>query len=220
MNRIWIVKFPSHQTHLIQRADVGCFRPWKAFQQKCIMNAIRSHEVEYNVQSFFRDLPKIRERTFTVRTIKHSFKERRHVAGKLLGRQKEAGGIREEEEKGDWIGVLGIWHRSIDDKVQEALNSPSHAQYKVITESTGVFLMRGRSPRDGGCAGSCRRNSNSRMQTERSKKPRQGGFDSRPGCSQDKRRQEADNKFKRAKKAITVAENKAKNVLRDRRGSG
>jgi hypothetical protein len=35
------------------------------------MNAIRSHEVE--VQSFFRDLPKIRERTFTVRTIKHSF---------------------------------------------------------------------------------------------------------------------------------------------------
>ena len=37
------------------------------------MNAIRSYEAEYNVQSFFRDLPKIRERTFTVRTIKHSF---------------------------------------------------------------------------------------------------------------------------------------------------
>ena len=26
MNHIWIVKFPSHQTHLIQPADVGCFR--------------------------------------------------------------------------------------------------------------------------------------------------------------------------------------------------
>ena len=37
------------------------------------MNAIRSHEAEYNVQSFFRGLPKIRERTFTTRTIKHSF---------------------------------------------------------------------------------------------------------------------------------------------------
>ena len=107
MNRIWIVKFPSHQTHLIQPLDVGCFRSWKIFQQKCIMNAIRSHEAEYNVQSFFRDLPKIRERTFTVRTIKHSFQN----AGKHLGRQEEAGGTREEEEKGHWLGVLRIWVR-------------------------------------------------------------------------------------------------------------
>jgi hypothetical protein len=37
------------------------------------MNAIRSFEPEYNVQSFLRDLPKIREKTFTMRTIKHSF---------------------------------------------------------------------------------------------------------------------------------------------------
>jgi hypothetical protein len=34
---------------------------------------IRSFEAEYNVQSFFRDLSTIREKTFTVRTIKHSF---------------------------------------------------------------------------------------------------------------------------------------------------
>ena len=26
MNRIWLVKFPSHQTHLIQPYNVGCFR--------------------------------------------------------------------------------------------------------------------------------------------------------------------------------------------------
>jgi hypothetical protein len=39
------------------------------------MNAIRSFEPEYNVQSFFRDLLKIREKTFTIRTIKHSFKD-------------------------------------------------------------------------------------------------------------------------------------------------
>jgi viroplasmin and RNaseH domain-containing protein len=31
------------------------------------------YKVEYNVQSFFRDLPKLREKTFTIRTIKHSF---------------------------------------------------------------------------------------------------------------------------------------------------
>jgi hypothetical protein len=73
MNRIWIVKFPSHQTHLIQPLDVGCFRQWKRHQQSAIMNAIRSYEAEYNVQSFFRDLPQLREKTFTKRTIKHSF---------------------------------------------------------------------------------------------------------------------------------------------------
>jgi hypothetical protein len=31
------------------------------------------YKAEYNVQSFFRDLPELREKTFTVRTIKHSF---------------------------------------------------------------------------------------------------------------------------------------------------
>ena len=37
------------------------------------MNTIRSYEPEYNVQCFFRDLPGIQEKTFTVRTIKHAF---------------------------------------------------------------------------------------------------------------------------------------------------
>jgi hypothetical protein len=74
MNHIWVVKFPSHQTHLIQPLDVGCFRQWKAYQQSAIMNAIYSFEAEYNIQSFFQDLPRLREKTFTKRTIKHSFK--------------------------------------------------------------------------------------------------------------------------------------------------
>jgi hypothetical protein len=74
INHIWVVKYPSHQTHLIQPLDVGCFRQWKRYQQSTIINAIRSFEAEYCVQSFFRDLPKIREKTFTKRTIKHSFK--------------------------------------------------------------------------------------------------------------------------------------------------
>src|SRR5437016_4277780 len=66
MNQIWVVKFPSHQTHLIQPLDVGCFRAWKQYQQSTLMNAICSFKPEYNVQSFLRDLPKIREKTFMV----------------------------------------------------------------------------------------------------------------------------------------------------------
>ena len=73
MNKIWVVKFPSHQTHLLQPCDVGCFWQWKRYQQANIINAIRSYEAEYNVQSFFQDLLKLCEKTFTVRTIKHSF---------------------------------------------------------------------------------------------------------------------------------------------------
>ena len=53
MNHIWIIKFPSHQTHLIQPADVGCFWQWKRYQQNVIMNAIQSYKPEYNIQSFF-----------------------------------------------------------------------------------------------------------------------------------------------------------------------
>lgn len=37
------------------------------------MNALRSFEAEYLVSSFFRDLPTIRQKTFTVPTIKHAF---------------------------------------------------------------------------------------------------------------------------------------------------
>jgi hypothetical protein len=76
-NKVWPVMFPSHQTHLIQPADVGCFRKWKQYQHTTIWNAIRSYEPEYNVQSFFRDLPSIREQTFTRSTIKHAFRDAR-----------------------------------------------------------------------------------------------------------------------------------------------
>ena len=39
------------------------------------MNTIRYFQPEYNVRSFFRDLPLIRERTFKERTIKHAFRD-------------------------------------------------------------------------------------------------------------------------------------------------
>jgi hypothetical protein len=35
------------------------------------------YKAKYNIQSFFRDLPKIQAKTFTVRTIKHSFQNAR-----------------------------------------------------------------------------------------------------------------------------------------------
>ena len=39
-----------------------------------IINALRSFEAKYNITSFFRDLPALRDKTFTKKTIKHSFK--------------------------------------------------------------------------------------------------------------------------------------------------
>ncbi|KAG4427111.1 hypothetical protein IFR05_017406, partial [Cadophora sp. M221] len=39
-----------------------------------LMDAIRAFEPEYNLYCFFRDLPEIRRKTFTVRSIKHAFK--------------------------------------------------------------------------------------------------------------------------------------------------
>lgn len=73
--KIWLVEYPSHQTHLLQPLDVGCFREWKHYQQVKIMDAIRSWEPEYTLKSFFRDLPDIRGRTFTKQTIKSSFQK-------------------------------------------------------------------------------------------------------------------------------------------------
>jgi hypothetical protein len=67
----WIIKFPSHQTHLIQRTDVSCLRPWKVPTE---VHRKRDSLTRGGIQrSVLPDFLKIRERTFTVRTIKHSF---------------------------------------------------------------------------------------------------------------------------------------------------
>jgi hypothetical protein len=34
INKIWVIKYPSHQTHLLQPLDVGCFREWKIYQNR------------------------------------------------------------------------------------------------------------------------------------------------------------------------------------------
>lgn len=52
---------------------MGYFRQWKHYQQVALINAIRLFEAEYLISSFFRDLPSIREKTFTAFIVKHSF---------------------------------------------------------------------------------------------------------------------------------------------------
>jgi hypothetical protein len=40
-----------------------------------VWDAIRSFKPEYNIQSFFRDLPKVRAKTFKPTTVKHAFRD-------------------------------------------------------------------------------------------------------------------------------------------------
>jgi hypothetical protein len=108
-NRIRVVQFPSHQTHLLQPCDVGVFREWKHYQQVNIMNAIRSYEPEYNVQCFFRDLPEIREKTFTVRTIKHAFQNAGIWPVSFKAVRREAQGVWEKATERYWPGIPGVW---------------------------------------------------------------------------------------------------------------
>jgi ubiquinone/menaquinone biosynthesis C-methylase UbiE len=66
------------------------------------MNTIRSYEPEYNVQCFFRDLPRIREKTFTVRTIKHAFQNARiwPVSFKAVQRKLKEYGKKQQKDTG------------------------------------------------------------------------------------------------------------------------
>jgi hypothetical protein len=40
MNKIWVVKYPSYQTHLLQPLDVGCFCEWKIYQNGNVWNSV------------------------------------------------------------------------------------------------------------------------------------------------------------------------------------
>ena len=189
MNKIWVVKFPSHQTHLLQPLDVGCFRQWKHFQQCSIWDAIRAYEAEYNICSFFRDLPALREKTFTKRTIKHSFEKSGTwpVSFKQVKRKIKEYGRKNKNDTGlDFLEFKGdpdssdseaenglleeepvldpqlqeehqlpalprpasysdcvFQLKELDNKIQDALSSPSRRKYNVVRETTDSFLMRG-----------------------------------------------------------------------------
>jgi len=129
MNKIWVVKYPSHQTHLIQPLDVGCFRQWKHWQQVSLMNAIRSFEAEYLVSSFLRDLPTIREKTFTVPTIKHSFQNSGiwPVSFKAVKRKLKEYGKKNKKDTGLEVLEFGSESESeseAEDKEQDPILDP------------------------------------------------------------------------------------------------
>ena len=260
MNRIWVVKFPSHQTHLIQPLDVGCFRAWKQYQQSTLMNAIRSFEPEYNVQSFLRDLPKIREKTFTVRTIKHSFqnagiwplsfkavkkklkeygkKRKRDTGLEFLeyGSESESEPEQEQGQEQDLIHKPQLENeyqlpqlkppasydecraslQELQTKVTMAVSSPTREQYTMTVTATSTFLMRG---------------SLHEMEVKQAREAQVNGLKAKLHSRKTlgkggsilasdalekikiKDRKEAEDTLRKAKKAITCAENKAKREL-------
>lgn len=72
-NNILIYAFPSHLTHILQPLDVGIFQPYKHWHREAVHLAIRSLDLDYNIQSFIRDLLGIRSKTFKGQTITHAF---------------------------------------------------------------------------------------------------------------------------------------------------
>ncbi len=260
MNKIWVIFFRSHQTHLIQPADVGCFREWKHQQQLAIMDALRSHEPEYNIRSFFRDLPKIRTNTFTKSNIKSAFKksgmwpasfkaikakitEYGHKKRKYAGLenlefgsesekdQEEEAAVMSEDEPGlpsakiyqekppanYYETALGL--KSLTDKVQDALSSPSRARYKVIEKTAYVLLAHGSlheieiAQAKKGTVEYHKRKLNARKSLSKG-----GSYLASDALKRikEKRRTEADDALKKAKRAFQLAENKAKTALKNR----
>jgi hypothetical protein len=258
MNKIWVVKYPSHQTHLIQPLDVGCFRQWKHYQQVALMNAIRSFEAEYLVSSFLRDLPTIREKTFTVSTIKHSFqnsgiwpvsfkavKKKLKEYGKKSKKDTgldslEYGSESESEaEDGEPKPVLDPTlteeyqlprlklpssydecrrlNEKLAPKIRAAVSSPTRKEFDISRESTNTWLMRG-------SLGEMEIMQAQAAAVERHKKRlisrrslAKGGSLLASDALQkmiEKRRKEADEVLRKANTALTRAQNKQTEELR------
>jgi hypothetical protein len=74
-SNIHIYSFPSHLTHILQPLDVGIFQPYKHWHKEAVHTAVWNLDLEYTLQSFMRDLPKIREQTFKESTIIHAFQK-------------------------------------------------------------------------------------------------------------------------------------------------
>ncbi|KFY97969.1 hypothetical protein V498_01766 [Pseudogymnoascus sp. VKM F-4517 (FW-2822)] len=72
---IQLYTFPSHLTHILQPLDVGIFQPYKHYHKEAVLKAIRDMDLEYNIASFIRDLPYIREQTFKESTIISAFQK-------------------------------------------------------------------------------------------------------------------------------------------------
>jgi DDE superfamily endonuclease len=156
-NRIELMKYPSHMTHILQPLDVGVFQHWKHWHQKAIMTALRSFDLEYSITSFFRDLRTIRTNTFKPRTIRHAFRDAGmwpvsfKVAQKAMRQFKPV-----DTDSGD-EPTLPLLQRSIDtyfqaqvalqefeDRVPALLNSsPSRNRFIKACKGTKKMLSRG-----------------------------------------------------------------------------
>jgi hypothetical protein len=227
------------------------------------MNAIRLFEAEYNVQSFFQDLPKIREKTFTVRTIKHSFQDAgiwplsfKAVKKKLkeygkkkkkdtglnfleYGSESESESETERERELDLVPNLQLKEeyqlpqlkppssydecrlqlQDLDYKILVAVSSPTRERYKVTRDATNTFLMQGSLHEMEVKQARASQVETHKRKLQARKSLGKGGSLLASDALQkikDKRRKEADDILRKAKTAITRAENKAKNELNTR----
>jgi DDE superfamily endonuclease len=68
-NNIVLHMFPPYLTQLLQPLDVGCFQTYKHFHKLAVHQAVWNMQPVYDYSSLLQDLPSIRERTLTEKTI-------------------------------------------------------------------------------------------------------------------------------------------------------
>jgi hypothetical protein len=68
-NNIILYMFLPHLTHILQLLDVGCFQTYKHFHNLAVHQAVRNMQLTYNYSCFLQDLPGIREKSLTEKTI-------------------------------------------------------------------------------------------------------------------------------------------------------
>ena len=61
--------FPPYLTYVMQPLDVGCFQTYKHFYKLAVHQAVRNMQLSYDYSCFLQDLPGIREKSLTEKTI-------------------------------------------------------------------------------------------------------------------------------------------------------
>ncbi len=102
------------------------------------MDAIRSYEPEYNICSLFRDLPDIRARTFTERTIKHSFQNAGMwpVSFKAVKKKLKEYGKKKKKDTG--LDFLEYGSDSDNEEEEDNLGVPSSEVVPIIPEPSFI----------------------------------------------------------------------------------
>jgi DDE superfamily endonuclease len=68
-NNIILYMFPPYLTYILQPLDVGCFQTYKHFHSLAVHQAVRNMQLTYDYSCFLQDLPGIREKSLTKKTI-------------------------------------------------------------------------------------------------------------------------------------------------------